>query len=159
MPAQIVSNENLRFDSHEEAYRFYCNYAKMARHGVHIIKTHPEVGEFNYNKQGKWEFYKPEEERKEEKTYCKAFVKVKLNKKKGYWYFERIKMEHKHILTPNEETVKFMNAHKNKDPIIMHMVDQWHRNNVPINCTVNLLSDIYGGRQNLSFTETDLKNR
>jgi hypothetical protein len=86
-------------------------------------------------------------------------VKVKLNKKKGYWYFDRIRMEHNYILTLDEEVVKFMNAHMNKDPVIMHMVDQWHQNNVPTNCTVNLLSDIYGGRQNLSFTETDLKNR
>jgi hypothetical protein len=84
MPAQIVPNENLRFDSREEAYRFYCYYVKMAGHGVHITKTHPEVDEFNCNKQGKWEFYKPREERKTEKTSqktCrKAFVKVKLNK-------------------------------------------------------------------------------
>jgi hypothetical protein len=162
MPAQIVPNEKLRFDRREEAYKFYCNYAKMASHGVHITKTHPKVGEFNCNKQGKWEFYKPGEERKTEKTSqktcCKAFVKVKLNKKKGYWYFDRIRMEHNHILTPDEEAVKFMNAHKNKDLVIMQMVDQWHRNNVTQNYTVNLLSEIYGGQQNLSFTETDMKN-
>jgi hypothetical protein len=68
-------------------------------------------------------------------------------------------MEHNLILTPNDEAVKFMNAHKNKDPVMMQMVDQWHQNNVPPNCMVNLLSDIYGGLQNLSFTETNLKNR
>jgi hypothetical protein len=84
---------------------------------------------------------------------------VKWNKKKGYWYFDRIRMEHNHILTPNDDAVKFMNAHKSKDPIIMQMVDQWHRNNVPTDCTVNLLSNIYGGWQNLSFTKTDLRNR
>jgi hypothetical protein len=47
-----VPNENLRFESHDEAYRFYCYYTKMAGHGVRITKTHPEVGEFNCNKQG-----------------------------------------------------------------------------------------------------------
>jgi hypothetical protein len=136
---------------------------KMLGHGVRITKTHPEVGEFNCNKQGKWEFYKPGKERKTEKTSqktcCKAFVKVKWKKKKGYWYFDRIRLEHNHILTPNDDAVKFMNAHKNKDPVIMQMVDQWHQNNMPTKCTVNLLSDIYGGRQNLSFTENDLRNR
>jgi hypothetical protein len=50
MSAQIVPNENMRFDSREEAYKFYCYYAKMARHGIVITKTHPEVGEFNCNK-------------------------------------------------------------------------------------------------------------
>jgi hypothetical protein len=72
-------------------------------------------------------------------------VKAKWNKKKGYWYFDRIRMEHNHVLTPSDEAVKFMNAHKNKDSVIMQMVDQWHQNNVPPNCMVNLLSDIYGG--------------
>jgi hypothetical protein len=123
-----VPNENLRFESRDEAYRFYCYYAKMAGHGVRITKTHPEVSEFSCNKEGKWEFYKPGEERKIEKTSqktrCKAFVKTKWNTKKGYWYFDRIRMEHNHVLTPNEEVVKFMNAHKNKDPVIMPMVDQ-----------------------------------
>jgi hypothetical protein len=88
-------------------------------------------------------------------------VKAKLNKKKvcWCWYFDRIRMEHNHVLTPCEEAVKFMNAHKNKDPVIMQMVDQWHQNNMPPNYTINLLSDIYGGRQNLSFTENDLRNK
>jgi hypothetical protein len=86
MPAQIVPNENLLFESCDEAYRFYCYYAKMAGHGVRITKTHLELGEFNCNKQEKWEFYKPGEERKTEKTSqktcCKAFVKTKWNKKR-----------------------------------------------------------------------------
>jgi hypothetical protein len=106
MPAQMVPNENLRFDSCEETYRFYCYYARMAGLSVHITKTHLKVGGFNCNKQGKCEFYKPGEERKIEKTSqktcCKAFVKAKLNKKKGYWYFDRIRMEHNHVLTPCE---------------------------------------------------------
>jgi hypothetical protein len=58
IPAQIVPNENICFHSHEEAYKFYCYYTKRAGHGVRIAKTHPKVGEFSCNKQGKWEFYK-----------------------------------------------------------------------------------------------------
>ena len=90
----------MRFESREEAYKFYCNYARTAGFDVRITKTHPQVGEFNCRRQGKWEFYKPGEERKTEKTSmkigCKAFVKAKWNKKKGYWYFDRIRMEHNH---------------------------------------------------------------
>jgi hypothetical protein len=51
-------------------------------------------------------------------------VKAKWNKKKGYWYFDIIRMEHNHNQMPSEEAVKFMNAHRNKDPVMMQMVDQ-----------------------------------
>ncbi|KAK3123172.1 hypothetical protein QOZ80_8AG0625340 [Eleusine coracana subsp. coracana] len=163
MPAKIMPSEELQFDSREDAYNFYCYYARMAGFDVRITKTYPTVGEFSCNKQGKCEFYKPGEERKKDKTskrtICKAFLKAKWTKKKGYWFFDRIRMEHNHILTPSPEAVQFMNSHKNKDSVIMETVDQWNRNNVPPNCTLNLFSDIYGGRQNISFTEMDLKNR
>ncbi|GJN19845.1 hypothetical protein PR202_gb07158 [Eleusine coracana subsp. coracana] len=111
MPAEIVPSEELRFDSREDAYNFYCYYARMAGFDVRITKTHLIVGEFSCNKQGKCEFYKPGEERKKDKTSmrttCKAFVKAKWTKRKGYWFFDRIIMEHNHILTPSPEAVQF----------------------------------------------------
>ncbi|EER88376.1 hypothetical protein SORBI_3010G141700 [Sorghum bicolor] len=108
-------------------------------------------------------FYKPGEERVKEKMSmrcgCKAFVKVKWNIKKGYWFFERIRLEHSHPLHPSPSLTQYMKAHKDKEPTIMGIVDQMQRCDVPLNATVNVLSDIYGGRQNFTFTEMDLKNR
>lgn len=46
MPAEIVPNE-LRFESREQAYRFYCYYASKAGFDVRISKTHPEVVDFS----------------------------------------------------------------------------------------------------------------
>ncbi|XP_062195274.1 protein FAR1-RELATED SEQUENCE 5-like [Phragmites australis] len=159
----IVPNEEQRFESREEAYEFYCYYARQAGFDVRITKNKKMVGEFSCNRQGKCNFYKPGEERKKEKTSkrigCKAFVKAKWNIRSGYWYFERIRIEHNHPLTSSAKSVQFMNAHKNKDPVIMDMVDQMHRCNVPNNATVSMFSEMYGGRQNISFIEMDLKNR
>jgi hypothetical protein len=63
MPAQIVPNENMCFDSHEEAYKFYFYYARMARHGVriprHILKwvssTATSRGNENFTNEGREE--------------------------------------------------------------------------------------------------------
>jgi hypothetical protein len=41
----------------------------------------------------------------------------------------------------------------------MGIVDQMHRCDASHNTTVNVLSELYGGRQNFTFTEMDLKNR
>ncbi|RLN30643.1 protein FAR1-RELATED SEQUENCE 5-like [Panicum miliaceum] len=95
LPGTIVPNEDWRFESSGEAKEFYYNYAGTAGFDVRITKTHKTVLEMSCNKQGHWEFYKPGEERVREKMSmrceCKAFVKVKLNQKKGYWFFERIR--------------------------------------------------------------------
>jgi len=117
----------------------------------------------NCNKQGHWDFYKPGEDRVREKMSmrcgCMAFVKVKWNIKKGYWFFERILLEHSHPLHPSPSLTQYMKAHKERDPTIMGIVDQMQRCDVPLNAIVNVSSAIYGGRQNFTFTEMDLKNR
>jgi len=160
---EIVPNEELRFESRDEAEEFYKFYASKAGFDVRITKTRKTVLEMSCNKQGHWDYYKPGEERVQEKMSmrceCKAFVKAKWNQKKGYWFFERIRLEHTHPLHPSPSLTQYMKSHKNQDPTIMGIVDQMHRCDVPLKATVNVLSDIYGGRQNFTFTERDLKNR
>jgi len=164
LPAEVVPNEDLRFESSAEAYKFYCYYAGKAGFDVRKTRTNRKtVAEFSCNKQGHWEFYKSDEERTREKMSmrceCKAFVKAKKNTKKGYWFFERIRLEHSHPLHPSPRLTQFMNAHKNKDPVIMGIVDKMQHADASHNTTVNYLSDMYGGVQNFTFTEMDLKNR
>ncbi|CAD6342712.1 unnamed protein product [Miscanthus lutarioriparius] len=100
---EIVPNEELRFESRDEAEEFYKFYASKAGFDVRITKTMKMVLEMSCNKQGHWDYYKPDEERIREKMSMRC--------------------------------------------------------DVPLNATVNVLSDIYGGRQNFTFTERDLKNR
>lgn len=163
LPSAIVPNEEWRFNSRAEADEFYKYYAGKAEFGVRITKTRKTVIELSCNRQGHWEFYKPEEDRVREKMSmrceCKAFVKAKLNEKKGYWFFERLRLEHNHPLYPSPATTQYLRSQKNKDPEIMEIVDQMHRCDATHNTTVNVLSELYGGRQNFTFTEMDLKNR
>ena len=111
---------------------------------VRTTKSRTTVLELSCNKQGHWDFYKPEEERVREKMSmrceCKAFVKAKWNVKKGYWFFERIKLEHTHPLLPSPSLTQYMKAHKDKDPVIMELIDQMYHCDVPHNATMNVLS-------------------
>ncbi|RLN16875.1 protein FAR1-RELATED SEQUENCE 5-like [Panicum miliaceum] len=79
----------------DEAKEFYKFYAGKAGFDVRITMTRNIVLELSCNKQGHWDYYKPNEERVREKMSmrceCKAFVKVKWNQKKDYWFFERIR--------------------------------------------------------------------
>ncbi|RLN35701.1 uncharacterized protein C2845_PM03G24030 [Panicum miliaceum] len=116
LPGTIVPNEDWRFESSGEAKEFYYNYAGTTGFDVRITKTHKTVLEMSCNKQGHWEFYKPGEERVREKMSmrceCKAFVKVKLNQKKGYWFFERIRLEHTHPLHPSPALTQYLRTQK-----------------------------------------------
>ena len=100
----MVPNDELCFNSSDEAKEFYYKYASKAGFDVRITKSHKTVIELNCNKQEHWDFYKPGEDRVREKMSmrcgCMAFVKVKWNIKKGYWFFERIRLEHSHPLHP-----------------------------------------------------------
>ncbi|RCV43402.1 hypothetical protein SETIT_9G291600v2 [Setaria italica] len=89
---------------------------------------------------------------------CKAFVKIKWNWKKDYWFFERIRLEHNHPLHSSLIVTQFLRIQKDNDPIVMGIVDQMHRCGASHNTTVNVLAELYGGRQNFMFTEMDLRN-
>lgn len=165
LPSTIVPDEQQRFESSDEAKEFYKHYAGKAGFSVRVTKSgiRKSVLEMSCNRQGHWDFYKPEEERVREKMSmrceCKAFVKVKRNMKKKYWFFERIKLEHNHPLNPSPTYTQYLRTQKSKDPVVMGIVDQMHRCDASHNTTVNMLSELYGGRQNFTFTEMDLKNR
>ncbi|CAL4995202.1 unnamed protein product [Urochloa decumbens] len=162
LPETIVPNEERRFASRDEAEEFFNFYAGAAGFDVRITKTRKTLRELSCNKQGHHEFYKPDGERVREKMSgrceCKAFVKVKWNRKKDYWFFERIRLEHTHPLNPSPSVKQFLRTQKNKDPVVMEIVDQMHRCDASHNTTVNVLSVIFRGRQNFTFTEMDLKN-
>uniref|UniRef100_K3XT86 Protein FAR1-RELATED SEQUENCE n=1 Tax=Setaria italica TaxID=4555 RepID=K3XT86_SETIT len=90
---------------------------------------------------------------------CKAFVKIKWNIKKDYWFFERIRLEHNHPLHPLTTVTQFLRIQKDKDPIGMDIVDQMHRCDASHNTIVNMLVELDGSRQNFTFTKMEFKNR
>uniref|UniRef100_K3YDN6 Protein FAR1-RELATED SEQUENCE n=1 Tax=Setaria italica TaxID=4555 RepID=K3YDN6_SETIT len=76
-----------------------------------------------------------------------------------YWFFERIRLEHNHPLHPLPTVTQILRIQKDNNPIVMGIVDQMHRCDASHNTTVNVLAELYGGQQNFTFTEMDLRNR
>uniref|UniRef100_K3ZBY4 Protein FAR1-RELATED SEQUENCE n=1 Tax=Setaria italica TaxID=4555 RepID=K3ZBY4_SETIT len=79
--------------------------------------------------------------------------------KKDYWFFERIRLEHNHPLHPSPTVTQFLRIQKDKDPIVMGIVDQMHRCDASHNTTVNVLAELYGGRQNFTKAATAREER
>ncbi|OEL16573.1 hypothetical protein BAE44_0022413, partial [Dichanthelium oligosanthes] len=69
-------------------------------------------------------------------------------------------LEHTHPLLHSSPSVtQSLRKNKVKDLEVMGIVDQMHRCDASHNITVNVLSELYAGWQNFTFTEMDLKNR
>jgi hypothetical protein len=52
-----------------------------------------------------------------------------------------------------------MHAHKNRDEGIMDMFNIMAKCGVPHQVTMNVMSEMHGGRRNMNFTEKDVRNR
>ncbi|OEL12884.1 hypothetical protein BAE44_0026097, partial [Dichanthelium oligosanthes] len=62
-------------------------------------------------------------------------------------------LEHTHPLLHSSLSVtQYLRTNKIKDPEVMGIVDQMHRCDASHNTTVNVLSELYGGWQNFTFT-------
>ena len=72
---------------------------------------------------------------------------------------ENIRLLHNHPLAKTPTVTNQMECHKHKDETVMELVDELNTSNVPINCTINMLSEMHGGEQNVPLTARDIGNR
>jgi hypothetical protein len=63
---------------------------------------------------------------------------------------------HNHKLHPKSRMVRFMRSHKNMEDGIKNLMT---RVDVQHQAQMNVMSELYGGRDNWQFTERDVKNR
>ncbi|KAE8785845.1 protein FAR1-RELATED SEQUENCE 5-like [Hordeum vulgare] len=113
------------------------------------------------SREGNSTFYKPGEERKRAKmsrrVNCKAAVKMK--KKGKEWIYEKVLLKHSHTLNPDACELKHIRSHKNKDPVIMELIDDLQTCDVSPNATMNVLTRFHGNRDLMPWNERDLQNR
>jgi hypothetical protein len=151
------------FDTREQAYLFYLDYAKLAGFSVRTKRTSKETRHWVRNCEG---FLKPGQENEEPMTNktsmrigCPAYVKVKEDKKRNIWYFHHVEEAHNHKLEPSPRMVRYMHAHKQREAALDDMFAIMSRSGVPTQAAMNVMSELFGGRQNWLFTEKDVQNK
>jgi hypothetical protein len=81
VPDVFVPKEGTGFDDLDDAYGFYCDYAKLAGFDVRKSKKRTQVSWYVCNKEGFWESkcHDKQTENGSMRVGCKAEVKVKLD--------------------------------------------------------------------------------
>jgi hypothetical protein len=104
VPEVFIPKQYMKFDDLDDTYDYYCDYAKMVGFYVRKGRKSPQVQWFFYNKEG-YNDSSSVDKQKEKGSMrigCKGHVKVKLDPKEGYWYFDAIDLYHDHQLHPEK---------------------------------------------------------
>jgi hypothetical protein len=104
----------MKFDVIDDAYKFYCDYAKMAGFDVRNGRKSPQVQWFYCKKQGYSETSGTDKqiEKDSMRIGCKGYVKVKLDPREGCWFFDIVDLKHDHQLHLEKRMTCFMRAWK-----------------------------------------------
>jgi hypothetical protein len=85
VPKEFIPRQDMKFDNLDEAYDYYCDYAKMAGFDMWKGRKSPQVQWLFYNKEGHNDIISvnKQKEKGSMRIGCKAFVKMKLDPKLG----------------------------------------------------------------------------
>jgi hypothetical protein len=132
----------MRFDDLDEAYEFYYDYAKLAGFDVRKGRKRTQVSWYMCNKEGFWESKSVDKqtEKGSIRVGCKTEVKVKLDTKGNYWYYDIVTLIHNHKLHPESQMVRFMRSHKNMEDGIKNLMNMMTHVGVQHQAQMNVMS-------------------
>jgi hypothetical protein len=138
----------MKFDELNDAYEYYCDYAKMAGFDVRKGGKRPHVQCFFCNKQGYNETNSvhKQKEKGSMRIGCKGQVKVKVDPKEGRWFFDTIDMNHNHLLHQEKQMTRFMHSHKGMEDGVKNLMEVMTRAGVQHQAQMNMMSELHGGR-------------
>ncbi|WVZ77854.1 hypothetical protein U9M48_025667 [Paspalum notatum var. saurae] len=164
----LVPKEGMAFRTEKDACSFYERYAKAAGFGVYKgnKRTYSRILHCKNNGVGKYYKKDPLERvrnKTSQKTKCKAKLKLKkiLGKQKKV---EGVEIEqafllHNHVLLPSGRSTSNMRSHKEKDPMLMELLDELQDCDVPAHTAKNVMREMHGGIENVPITDRDMENR
>lgn len=149
--------DDMVFDSHEDAYSFYKEYAKSVGFGTAKLSSRRSRASREFidakfscirygNKQQSDDAINP---RPSPKIGCKASMHVK-RRPNGKWYIYSFVKEHNHELLPAQ--VHFFRSHRNADPL---------KNDARIRRRKNMtaVSKLFGAYQNVDCLDGYMRNQ
>lgn len=155
----LEPRQNMEFESHEEAYLFYKEYAKSAGFGTAKLSSRRSRATKEFidakfscirygNKQQSDDAVNP---RPSPKIGCKASMHVKRRQDRDRkWYVYSFVKEHNHELLPAQ--AHFFRSHRNADPL---------KNDARMRRRKNLtaVSKLFGAYQNIEGMDHYLRNQ
>lgn len=153
----VEPDDGIEFESHEDAYSFYKEYAKSVGFGTAKLSSRRSRASREFidakfscirygNKQQSDDAINP---RPSPKIGCKASMHVK-RRQNGKWYVYNFVKEHNHDLLPAQ--VHFFRSHRNTDPL---------NNDVKMRRRKSLaaVSNLFSAYQNIDCLEGYLRNQ
>jgi hypothetical protein len=90
---------------------------------------------------------------------CKGHVKVKLDPKEGHWFFDAIDLKHNRQLHPEKRMRRFMRSHNSMEDGVKNLMEVMTRAGVQHLAQMNVMSELYGGRDKWTFMKRNTRNR
>ena len=151
----------MKFHDVDDAYEFYCDYAQLAGFAVRRSRKRTQTSWYVCNKEGFCDNKKVDKmtDKSPMRRGCKTEVKVKLDTKEKYWFYDIVMLEHNHMLRPDPRMIRFMHSHKNMEDGIKNLMNIMTRAGVQHQAQLNVMTELHGGRNKWMFTERDIKNR
>jgi hypothetical protein len=129
----------------------------MACFDVRKSKKRPQVAWYVCNKEGFCNSARVDKkpEKGSMRIGCKGRMKVKLDVMEQYWYCDSLKLKHNHPLHPDSRMVRYMWSHKRMEDGVKNLMNIMTRAGVEHQAQMHVMSELYGGRKNWTFTEWD----
>ncbi|KAJ7969810.1 Protein far-red impaired response 1-like [Quillaja saponaria] len=153
----LEPHDDMEFETHEDAYTFYKDYAKSAGFGTAKLSSRRSRASKEFidakfscirygNKQQSDDAINP---RPSPKIGCKASMHVK-RKQNGKWYVHNFVKDHNHELLPDQ--AHFFRSHRNTDPL---------NNDIRVRRRKNLtaVSKLFSAYENVDCLENFLRNQ
>ena len=120
MPLNLIPAAGMKFNSYDNAWDFYNNYARYAGFGICERTKHKTNAYIVFSREGTHKQSVADYDRKREKTSkrigCKAGIRVK-KRKNGSFGIETIELNHNHKMLQSLGMLLHMHSHKRDDPL------------------------------------------
>uniref|UniRef100_A0A453BGK4 FAR1 domain-containing protein n=1 Tax=Aegilops tauschii subsp. strangulata TaxID=200361 RepID=A0A453BGK4_AEGTS len=158
IPAQLIPVLGQEFNSYDDAFNFFNDYAKHVGFGIRKGQKNKKKRYLYCVHSGKYTSSVHDADRQRNKvtkrTDCKTMMLLK-ERDDGTCVVKDIVIEHNHRLLDSPSTLVFLHSHKTIDPTVKEYIKDLHKTNVKHVNIMSLLSWLSGGRDKLPFTDKD----
>lgn len=157
----------MTFSGVQEAYLFYCRYAKAVGFGVKKFREKPHCKWINCTREGKCASRSPNNPKVRKKgtrrTGCNAGIKLKKilhedDRRLLAVSIDLVNLDHNHAFLQSNAATNHFHCHKQREPEMLEFVGAMQDSRVPHHCILDMMSEMHDGTENMPMTLKDIQN-